>query len=80
MSTSRTRASSRSTPMPAPSANAGKSGDSVERSPERRATVQSPPTGRPHGPEWTTQRWRLQVEAEARSRLKKGIRGLGSER
>lgn len=79
MSTSRTRSSSKSTPMPAAPANAGKRGDSVERSPERRATVQSPPAGRARGPEWTTQRWRLQVEAEARNRLKKTIRGLGSE-
>ena len=32
------------------------------------------------GPEWKTQRWKLQVEAEARSRLKRIIRHLGSER
>jgi hypothetical protein len=34
----------------------------------------------PGGPEWKSQRWKLQVEAEARSRLKKRIRDLGSER
>jgi hypothetical protein len=31
-------------------------------------------------PEWKTARWKLQVEAEARSRLKRHIRDLGSER
>jgi len=31
-------------------------------------------------PESTTARWKRQVEAEARSRLKKHIRDLGSER
>jgi hypothetical protein len=31
-------------------------------------------------PESTTARWKHQVEAEARSRLKKHIRNLGSER
>lgn len=34
---------------------------------------------RPSGPEWTTQRWKLQVEAEARGRLKKRLRDIGSE-
>lgn len=32
------------------------------------------------GPEWKSERWKLQVEAEARSRLKKSIRKVGSER
>jgi hypothetical protein len=31
-------------------------------------------------PEWTTQRWKLQVEAEARRRLKKNIRRASGER
>jgi hypothetical protein len=31
-------------------------------------------------PEWTSERWKLQVEAEARSRLKKNIRHVGSAR
>jgi hypothetical protein len=30
------------------------------------------------GPEWTTHRWKLQVEAEARNRLKKSIRDVGT--
>jgi hypothetical protein len=34
----------------------------------------------PRGPEWKSERWKLQVEAEARSRLKKSIRDVGSER
>lgn len=80
MSTSRNRAASRSTPVPAAAPNAARREDPVDRSPERRAAVRATPTGRPRGPEWTTQRWRLQVEAEARRRLKKSIQGLGSER
>lgn len=32
------------------------------------------------GPEWKSQRWKLQVEAEARSRLKRMIRHLGDQR
>lgn len=31
-------------------------------------------------PEWATERWKLQVEAEARNRLKKIIRDFGSKR
>ncbi len=31
-------------------------------------------------PEWATERWKLQVEAEARGRLKKIIRDFGSKR
>ena len=31
-------------------------------------------------PEWTTERWKLQVEAEARRRLKKHMHGAGAER
>lgn len=34
----------------------------------------------PSQPEWTTERWKLQVEAEARSLLKKRIRDIASER
>jgi hypothetical protein len=34
----------------------------------------------PNRPEWTTERWKLQVEAEARGRLKKIIRDAGSKR
>jgi hypothetical protein len=79
MSMSRSRASSRSTAMPAGQENAGGPGDPVEGSPPSRPT-QSASAERPRRPEWTTQRWRLQVEAEARSRLKKTIRGLGVER
>lgn len=38
------------------------------------------PEGEGREPESTTVRWKRQVEAEARSRLKKHIRNLGSER
>ena len=34
----------------------------------------------PNRPEWATERWKLQVEAEARSRMKKIIRDFGSKR
>ena len=54
----------------------------------RRSPVDSPQTSRvaapprsgtsPRGPEWTTKHWKLQVEAEARNRLKQSIRHVGS--
>jgi hypothetical protein len=31
-------------------------------------------------PEWATERWKLEVEAEARSRLKKHLQGAGAKR
>lgn len=34
----------------------------------------------PREPEWKTERWKRDVEAEARSRLKKSIRQVGSRR
>ena len=34
----------------------------------------------PREPEWKTERWKRHVEAEARNRLKKNIRQVGSER
>jgi hypothetical protein len=74
------RDSARSTALPRGEENVGAPAESVKRSPTRRATTQSPPVARPRRPEWTTRRWRLQVEAEARSRLKKTIRGLGAGR
>ena len=45
-----------------------------------RRRAQSDSTPAPRGPGWKTERWKLQVEAEARSRLKKAIRKVGSER
>jgi hypothetical protein len=80
MWTLRTRSSSRSRAMPTGQENTDRSGDPVERVPERRARTESAPAVRPRGPEWTTHRWGLQVEAEARRRLKKTIRGIGAER
>lgn len=32
------------------------------------------------GPEWTTERWKRDVEAEARGRLKRNIRGTAAKR
>jgi hypothetical protein len=80
MSILKSRGSARSTALPSGEENVGGPGASVNRSPTRRASTQSAPVTRPRRPEWTTQRWRLQVEAEARSRLKKTIRGLGAGR
>jgi hypothetical protein len=31
-------------------------------------------------PEWTTESWKHRVEAEARKRLKRGVRGVGAKR
>jgi hypothetical protein len=43
-------------------------------------SAQSGSAAGPNRPEWTTERWKLQVEAEARGRLKKIIRDAGSKR
>ena len=54
--------------------------DAVGSPPQSHRTAQpGSPTSR-GGPEWTTERWKLQVEAEARGRLKKNIRGVGADR
>ena len=53
---------------------------SADSGPAGRRPAQTDSTPAPHGPEWKTERWKLQVEAEARSRLKKTIRKVGSER
>ena len=45
-----------------------------------RGTAESGATASPSRPEWMTQRWKLQVEAEARRRLKKHIQSAGVER
>jgi hypothetical protein len=53
-------------------------------------TESSPPTGAPNQrkasadgarvPEWTTERWRHRVEAEARNRLKHDLHDVGAPR
>jgi hypothetical protein len=53
---------------------------SVNSGQARRRPTRSVSATGPRGPEWKTERWRLQVEAEARNRLKKSIRDVGSER
>ena len=69
---------SRATPKGGLKANRGsRSVDSWEAG--HRPAPSGPATG-PRAPEWKTARWRLQVEAEARSRLKKSIRDVASER
>jgi len=41
--------------------------------------AQSGSAAGPNRPEWTTERWKLQVEAEARGKLKKIIRNAGAK-
>lgn len=48
-----------------------------------RPTDRAPQSGQnlsDRGLEWLTERWKRDVEAEARRQLKKGIRGVGRER
>jgi hypothetical protein len=52
----------------------------IEASHASRGTAESGATASSSRPEWTTQRWKLQVEAEARRRLKKHMHGVGAER
>jgi hypothetical protein len=54
--------------------------DQVGSSQTRRGTTPPRSSTKTDGPEWRTARWKLQVEAEARSRLKKIIRDVGSDR
>lgn len=49
--------------------------NAMDRTPAKSGSAREPDR-----PEWTTERWKLQVEAEARSRLKRVIRDLGSKR
>jgi hypothetical protein len=48
--------------------------------PTQRPSVRATPEREPHAPEWGTQRWKRQVEAEARHRLKRVIRDIGAGR
>lgn len=50
--------------------------DPADSSHGRHATEGSRTTARSDGPEWTTERWKIQVEADARKRLKGSIRGI----
>jgi hypothetical protein len=52
----------------------------IESSQTSRGTAESGAMASSSRPEWTTQRWKLQVEAEARRRLKKDMQGVGAER
>lgn len=75
MSTSRSKA------MPYEGVRTGHDQATPDSSPvRRRSSARSGFAMGPGGPEWKSQRWKLQVEAEARSRLKKRIRNLASER
>ena len=54
--------------------------DSMERPDAMRIRAQSGLTMTPGGPEWKSERWKREVEAEARRRLKKNIREIGFKR
>lgn len=71
---------SRSRATPKGGLRAGRDSPPAESGQAVRRPAQSSSTTTPHGPEWKSERWKLQVEAEARSRLKKIIRAVGSQR
>ena len=54
--------------------------DSMDRPDAMRRNARSGLTTSPGGPEWKSERWKREVEAEARTRLKKHIREIGSKR
>ena len=70
----------RSRPMPRVGATPNERRGSPASSPTSRSPAPLDSRASSRGPEWKSQRWKLQVEAEARSRLKRNIRDLGSER
>ena len=80
MSVSSSRTSFRSRSTPTGDVRANRRQDSVDYSPANRRAVQSGSTASSCGPEWKSERWKLQVQAEARRRLKDHIRDLGSKR
>jgi hypothetical protein len=71
---------SRSKPKPQEGPTPDGRRQSLTSSPPLRRTTPLGPRATAGGPEWTTERWKLQVEAEARSRLKKIIRDVGTDR
>lgn len=54
--------------------------DSMDRPDAMHSKPQSSLTMTTGGPEWKSERWKRAVEAEARRRLKKQIREIGSKR
>lgn len=80
MSVSSSRTSFRSRATPRGDVRANRRRDSVDYSPANRRGVQSGSTASSCGPEWKSERWKLQVQAEARRRLKDHIRDLASKR
>lgn len=52
----------------------------VDPSYARRRKARSDSTVGPGGPEWKSERWKREVEAEAGRRLKRRIRDIGSRR
>lgn len=70
----------RSRPMPRRGATPNDRRGSPASSPTSRTPAPFDSSASSRGPEWKSERWKLQVEAEARSRLKRNIRDLGSER
>lgn len=70
----------KSRPMPRGRATPNGRRDPLDSSRTSRTPAPFDSSASSGGPEWKSQRWKLQVEAEARSRLKRIIRHLGSER
>lgn len=80
MSVSSSGTSFRSRATPRGDVKANRRRDSMDYSPANSRTVQSGSTASSYGPEWKSKRWKLQVQAEARRRLKDHIRDLASKR
>ena len=80
MSVSSSGTSFRSRARPRGDVKANRRRDSVDYSPANSRAVQTGSTASSCGPEWKSERWKLQVQAEARRRLKDHIRDLASKR
>ena len=64
---------------PIKGATVGDGPDGADSARANRRAVAPPARAIPAGPEWMTQRWKIQVEAEARRRLKKRMRERASD-
>jgi hypothetical protein len=71
---------SKSRVMPRRDARISGRPESMDRPDAMRTKARSGFTTSPGGPEWKSERWKREVEAEARTRLKKHIREIGSKR
>ena len=78
--TARRYAMSKSRVIPSRDVRIGDRPRSMDRPDAIRRKVRSALTTSTGGPEWKSERWKREVEAEARTRLKKHIREIGSKR